>query len=200
MFINAWTLITLTLFINVLVMGNQAWLSMKPPSLLKLLLFWCISIASFTRWSMNPGVLSLLRYHWTDAMTHTDAMFCHCWFLELKQTYLSMVLFAPHLDSMSPLSYIYFLHSHGFWQTLRTLNSNPYLTDLNHLCGFPFLVCELFWYYVSPKVYWFYCWWCDKTVSWLYLWALCFATSVPGFVIGLIWDCCDCTCFVWRLI
>jgi len=61
MFINAWTLITLTLFINVLVMGDQAWLSMKPPSQLKLFLFRYISLASFTRQSMYPDLLSLLR-------------------------------------------------------------------------------------------------------------------------------------------
>jgi len=68
MFINAWTLITLTLFINVLVMGDQAWLSTRPPSLLKLFLFKCISIASFTRRSTYPDVLSLFRCHWTDAV------------------------------------------------------------------------------------------------------------------------------------
>jgi len=159
MFINAWTLITLTLFINVLVMGDQAWLSMKPPSQLKLFLFRYISLASFTRQSMYPDLLSLLRCQWTDAMTHTDATFCHCWFLELMQTYLSMVLFAPHLDNPSPLSYINFMHSHGLWYTPRTLSSNPYLADLSHLYGFPFLVRELFWHYVSPEVYRFYCWW-----------------------------------------
>lgn len=154
---------------------------------------------SFTRWSMYPDVLSLLRRHWTNAMAHTDAIFCHCRFFELMQTYLSLVLFAPHLDSPSPLSYIQFLHSHGLWYTPRTLSSNPYLADLSHLCGFPFLVCELFWYYVSPEVYWLYHWWCDKTVPWQYLWAVCFATSVLGFFIGLIWYCCDHICFIWRL-
>jgi hypothetical protein len=127
---------------------------MKPPSLLKLFLFRCISIASFTRQSTYPDVLSLLRCQWTDAMTHTDAMFCHCWFLELMQTYLSMVLFAPHLDSPSPQSYIHFPQSHGIWHTPRALSSNWYLADLSHLCDFLFLVCELFWYYVSPEVYW----------------------------------------------
>jgi len=63
MFIKAWTLITLTLFINVLVMGDQAWLSMKSLSLLKVFLFRCISIASFTKWSTYPDVRSLLRCH-----------------------------------------------------------------------------------------------------------------------------------------
>lgn len=82
-------------------------------------------------------VLPLL-ISWADAVTHTDAMFCHCWFLELMQTYLSVVLFAPHLASPPPLSYIHFLHSHGLWYTPRTLSSIPYLADLSHLCGFPF--------------------------------------------------------------
>jgi hypothetical protein len=36
-------------FLNMLVMGDQAWLSVKPPPLLKLFLLRYISIASFTR-------------------------------------------------------------------------------------------------------------------------------------------------------
>lgn len=45
-------------FINNLVIGDQAWLSIKPLSLLKLFLFRCISVASFTRQSTYRDVLS----------------------------------------------------------------------------------------------------------------------------------------------
>jgi len=48
-------------FINMLVIGDQAWLSMQPASLIKLLLlflFMCISVASFTSQSSCPDVLS----------------------------------------------------------------------------------------------------------------------------------------------
>jgi len=40
-----------------LVVGDQAWLNMKPLSLLKLFFFRCISIASFTRLSKYPDIL-----------------------------------------------------------------------------------------------------------------------------------------------
>ena len=45
-------------FIIMLVTSDQAWLSTKPPSLLKLFLFRCISIASFASRSSCPDVLS----------------------------------------------------------------------------------------------------------------------------------------------
>jgi hypothetical protein len=169
MFNNAQTLTTLTLFVTVLVMSDQAWLSMKPRSLLK---FFYSGVFQLLPLQDGPCILmfyALLRFHWTDTMTHADTMFCHCWFLEFMCTYVSLVLFAPHLDSPSPLSYIHFLHSHGLWYTSRTSSSNPHLADLSHLRGFPFLVCEYLSYYVLPEFYWFYCWRCDKTVSWLYL-------------------------------
>jgi len=44
-------------FINNLIIGDQAWLSMKSLSLLKVFLFRCISIASSTRQSTHPDVL-----------------------------------------------------------------------------------------------------------------------------------------------
>jgi hypothetical protein len=43
--------------INMLFTGDQAWLSMKPPSLLKLFLFRCISIYYFANSSSYPDVL-----------------------------------------------------------------------------------------------------------------------------------------------
>ena len=45
-------------FISMLVTGDEPWLSMKPPSLLTLFLFGCISFASFTRRSTYPEVPS----------------------------------------------------------------------------------------------------------------------------------------------
>ena len=44
-------------FINNLVIGDQAWLSMKPLSLFKVFLFRYISVASFTMRSTYPDVL-----------------------------------------------------------------------------------------------------------------------------------------------
>lgn len=43
--------------INNLIIGDQAWLSMKPLCLFKVFLFRCISVPSFTRWSTYPDVL-----------------------------------------------------------------------------------------------------------------------------------------------
>jgi hypothetical protein len=45
-------------FISMLVTSDQAWLSTKPPSLLKLFLFRCISIVSIASRSSYPDVLS----------------------------------------------------------------------------------------------------------------------------------------------
>ena len=45
-------------FINMLVIGDQAWHIMKPQSLLTLFLFRCISVASLTRQSVYPDVMS----------------------------------------------------------------------------------------------------------------------------------------------
>ena len=44
-------------FNNMLVVGDQPWLNLKPLSLLKLFFFRCISIASFTSWSKYPDIL-----------------------------------------------------------------------------------------------------------------------------------------------
>jgi hypothetical protein len=49
--------ILILLFINMLIIGDQTWLSMKRLSLLKLFLFRCISVASFTGESTYPDVL-----------------------------------------------------------------------------------------------------------------------------------------------
>ena len=45
-------------FTNMLVSGYQTWLSVKPPSMLKLFLFTCISIPYFAFSSSYPDVLS----------------------------------------------------------------------------------------------------------------------------------------------
>ena len=95
-------------FINMLVMGDQAWLSMKPPSLLQLLLFRCVSTASCTRRSTCPDVLSniqlpLKSMQWPVLMLCSPtADFSGCC------RRMSLVFFAPCLDSSSTLSYIHF--------------------------------------------------------------------------------------------
>lgn len=68
---------------------------------------------------------------------------------------LSLVFFAPVLDSPSAVSKIH----------ISALTRNPIyawdpksysvLSRPQHVCGFPFKGYEPFWYYVSSEVYWF---------------------------------------------
>jgi hypothetical protein len=61
---------------------DQAWLSVKPLSVLKLFLFRCISVAVFVRRSKYPGILSnievplclllLIKYYLGDQIKKTE--------------------------------------------------------------------------------------------------------------------------------
>jgi hypothetical protein len=98
---------------------------MKPPSLLKLFVFRCISVASFTRWPKYPDVLSNIR-----GATEIDDFtgWYRCIYLWCSLHLASIVLpLCPTYTS---------LHSHGICFTPETLSSNPSLAG-EHWYSFP---------------------------------------------------------------
>ena len=105
------------------VIGNEAWLSMKPQPLLKLFLMRCVEVflsffLSFVLSFFLPPPQMAVHVSWCseqyggaseiDGMTHGAAMFCQFWLPRLVQTYVCLFFRAPCLNSPSTVSDIHF--------------------------------------------------------------------------------------------
>lgn len=96
------------LFNSVLVRGDQAWLNMKLPSVLKLFLLKCILIASFTRQSKYPDILfnivvAMKLMRWSILMLfYATADFCGWYRLICRwcSLPLSLIVLPPCLQTL----------------------------------------------------------------------------------------------------
>jgi len=150
---------------NMLVTGYQAWLDVKPLSLLKFSLFSRILITSLTQY-IHPVVLSNTEILLKSIQCPVLTVLCYCRFLRLFKTCLVCSLCLASVDL--PVWPMYtLLHSHGIQYMPGTFRPKSSLTGLSMYIFFLFGMWTMLMLYLAKSLVILLemaCWYCSIAI------------------------------------